>query len=466
MKVGIIGSGISGLTAAHYLSRSSKVSSIKIFEKSQHIGGWFQSHNFNSAVFETGPHSIRPRGEAGLAVLNLLRSLDLLDTVITSNDQSAIRYIYHSGQKHSLPSKLSSLPQLLTKKTLRPLISAILFEPFRVRKSQFDDESIYSFFERHFGKYFAEVFGDSMVAGIYAGDSRQLSVASCFPAFAEMEKIHPSLILSNLLSMKNTKQKVIFPEDILQLSKATAISFPDGIKTLTKTIIDNMPPDKVDLVTNSPIYEAQPQDSKISLSTKSSSNSFDKVYSCIDVPALADLFPTVDSLQTLSSKLKFSSVAVINLLFSEDSPVKKTLPPGFGHLVPSLSRKDNVLGVLYDSNVFPGQFPRNSAALTVMIGGPDHEKLMEETDEYFIDISLKAIKKQVLESKVEINPEATLVTRNINAIPQYFVGYEKQKNKVVEEMNQKYPQVVLLGNNFDGVGIASCIEKATLKSYL
>ena len=47
MKIAVIGSGISGLSAAHYLSKKYKVD---LFEKDNHFGG----HSYTADVLETG----------------------------------------------------------------------------------------------------------------------------------------------------------------------------------------------------------------------------------------------------------------------------------------------------------------------------------------------------------------------------------------------------------------------------
>ena len=51
-----------------------------------------------------------------------------------------------------------------------------------------NDESVDAFFTRHFGPDFARTFGSALVHGIYATDSRVLSVRSAFSMMCELEE--------------------------------------------------------------------------------------------------------------------------------------------------------------------------------------------------------------------------------------------------------------------------------------
>ncbi len=75
--IAIIGGGISGLSAAYYLSKSSapqiKNSRIILLESSSRLGGCIESIKCNDgAVFEWGPHSIRSGGVVGANTLRLV----------------------------------------------------------------------------------------------------------------------------------------------------------------------------------------------------------------------------------------------------------------------------------------------------------------------------------------------------------------------------------------------------------
>ncbi|NWU03874.1 PPOX oxidase, partial [Urocynchramus pylzowi] len=57
------------------------------------------------------------------------------------------------------------------------------------------DESAHAFARRRFGPEVAEVAVDSLCRGVFAGDSRALSVRSCFPALFQAERQRGSVLL-------------------------------------------------------------------------------------------------------------------------------------------------------------------------------------------------------------------------------------------------------------------------------
>lgn len=87
-SVAILGGGISGLSTAYYLSKSSPKTKILLIEGSKRLGGWIRSERvspgFHSSVpssptqephnvlFEVGPRSLRPVGAGGAAILSLV----------------------------------------------------------------------------------------------------------------------------------------------------------------------------------------------------------------------------------------------------------------------------------------------------------------------------------------------------------------------------------------------------------
>lgn len=84
---------------------------------------------------------------------------------------------------------------------IRSALPGILLEPFRRRSPLHDrsdggDESVDAFFTRRFGRPLAERMISAMIHGIYAGDTRGLSIRTIFPGLWEAEREWGSVILS------------------------------------------------------------------------------------------------------------------------------------------------------------------------------------------------------------------------------------------------------------------------------
>lgn len=87
-SVAILGGGISGLSSAYYLSKSSPSTKILLIEGSKRVGGWIRSQRaspgfhilkdetnasgVDTVVFEAGPRSLRPVGPGGAAILSMV----------------------------------------------------------------------------------------------------------------------------------------------------------------------------------------------------------------------------------------------------------------------------------------------------------------------------------------------------------------------------------------------------------
>ena len=187
----IIGAGISGLALAWHLKKKFKdLLSITIVEKNQRTGGLVNSFREDGFFFEQGPRGFRPKGN-GLATLQLIQDLKIEKHLVVASPLSKQRYLYLNNKLYRLPKNLLSfLFSPLTRTCLIPCAK----EFFHSSKSNFTDESISGFFQRHFNSYITDTFIDPLVSGIFAGDMNKLSLKSCFPTVEQWEKKYLSLI--------------------------------------------------------------------------------------------------------------------------------------------------------------------------------------------------------------------------------------------------------------------------------
>lgn len=129
---------------------------------------------------------------------------DQLVTVDKSHPAARNRYIYLNGKLHRAPSSLASAvsSSFSSSSPFSGLLSSVLREPFIPRSPQSldadADESVDSFVSRRFGSGIAENVLSALVHGIYAGDTRDLSVRSVFPSLWNAEKSRGSVVRSML----------------------------------------------------------------------------------------------------------------------------------------------------------------------------------------------------------------------------------------------------------------------------
>ena len=234
----VVGGGISGLSTAHFLRQSLPGAKVTLLEGSSRCGGWISTQGFpishrpgeqhdpvqrpslfssageTFSVFERGPRSLRVAG-SGSEMLALLEDIGMEKEIMPANKENiSKRYIYDGKKVHRMPS---TILEALAHPLIRKAIPSILKEPFvkkrnwsdvnRDEKSDIkvvdvvedgDDESVYDFISRRFGKYVAETLVAPITVGIFCASLKKLSVKYCFPYLVELEDKYGSIVLGLL----------------------------------------------------------------------------------------------------------------------------------------------------------------------------------------------------------------------------------------------------------------------------
>ncbi|WP_043583918.1 protoporphyrinogen/coproporphyrinogen oxidase, partial [Geminisphaera colitermitum] len=125
---------------------------------------------------------------------------------------------------------------------------------------------------------------------------------------------------------------------------------------------------------------------------------------------------------------------------------------GFGMLAPSGEHR-NLLGVLFNSTLFPGRAPGGHVALTVLAGGVRHPELALLPRESLMGL----IRAELLEL-LGISGDPVYVRHHVNpaAIPQYNLGYDTHL-ATLAAAETRYPGLHVGGPVRDGIAVAACI---------
>lgn len=195
MSLSVLGGGIGGLSALYYLSLRQNLSrQIKLYEASSRFGGWIYSkeHKDTGVFFETGPRSLRPVGNAGLTSLELIEKLGIEEKVVPvhrSHVAAKNRMIFAKNQVCLMPNGPAGIFKKIPPFSL-PLVFAGLKDIFTGKsKTPIEDESIYDFVARRFGKEVAEYAISPVICGICAGDAKEISVKFLMKEIFEKVKI-------------------------------------------------------------------------------------------------------------------------------------------------------------------------------------------------------------------------------------------------------------------------------------
>lgn len=427
-KYAVLGAGISGLTVAYLLKKKDPTAEIKVFEASSRPGGWIDTRLIDGYLCEMGPRSLRARGK-GVYTLQLIEELGIQDEVIKADPAAHIRYIYENNALQPLPHSLTSF-------LFSPFLPTFLkaaFKDWKVAPQKREDESIYTFAERHFGVDIAERLMDPLTLGIYASDCRTLSVQACFPDWVEREEIHGSLIKS-FFSGKKAKQQL--SPWVANMQKESLFTFKNGMSTLVNTLASQL---QECIHYHSPVHKMQIHQNGVEVVTEHQSFFADHVFSTLSATDLCKLL-NIDCPATT-----MSSVSVVALGFDQQVIDKK----GFGYLIPTKENED-ILGMVWDSSAFPAQNSHpNQTRLTVMIDA--------QTPKDFKQLALDALARHLHISR---QPDMMEVKVATNAIPHYSIGHMKKVNELTDKCKALSPNLTLLGTSFHGVAVNNCIAQA------
>lgn len=355
----VLGGGISGLSAAYYALSKPQLGPLTLLEASNRLGGWIRSHELpNGLIFEKGPRIIRCIGPAGKNTLNLLEDLELANKIIPitgSHPSVKSRILYAQNKLHLLPNNLTSFlnaPPLISI-SLKSFLKKDLLTP-RVHK---DDESLYDFTERKFGKNAADYLFSAIICGICAGNAKDISVNFLMRKAFEREQKYGSIIKGMIIEFLKEKFFNSNNSDLVlsNLAKqATSEGWVNwglkgGLEQFPRTLGRNLHNQGVDIQLNSHCEKLVFNSDHVELIVNGEVRKCSRVISSLPAKALAKLIEEQHpQLATQLNGIPMVTVAVINLQFSDN-----ILPTdAFGFLVPP-KEQSPILGVIFDSCVFP-----------------------------------------------------------------------------------------------------------------
>ena len=444
IDIAIIGAGLTGLTTAFWLTRAGK--KIQIIERQDRAGGQIRTFQENGFVYESGPNT----GVVSYPeVAELFAALSPDCTLETAREESKKRWIWKGNKFHALPSGLVSA-------VTTPLFTLydkfrILGEPFRAKGTN-PDESVAELAARRLGKSFVDYAVDPFLSGVYAGNPHTLVTRHALPKLYNLEQDYGSFIKGSIAKAKLPKSE----RDKLATKKV--FSAVGGLERLAEALVKAIGKEQITLSASE--VKIQPQDKQwlITYRTPEGEQSLiaNKVVTTCGAYALPDLLPFIpkEDIGQISN-LHYAPIVQASVGFHNTRGLQFG---AFGGLVPSKEKKD-VLGILFPSACFVGRSPEEGALFSFFIGGVRHADMLDWSDEKLKEMILKNI-HSMLKFPADAQPDLIKIHRHQKAIPQYEKSSEA-RFKMIEELQIRYPGLILAGNIKGGIGMADRIRQAT-----
>jgi len=467
--VAIIGGGISGLATAFALQEQAAAAGLllrcTVLEAGGTWGGKIVTHRVGDLVAEAGPDSFLSQKPAGL---ELCGKLGLTEQLINTNETGKKAFVYSRGRLRELPEGLV----VMTPSQMRPFVRSgllswaglarmsldVLLPAKRTREGE--DESLASFFRRRFGREAFERLIEPLMAGIYAGDAREMSVAATFPRFPELELQYGSVI-RGMMAAQRARWEKGSPGN----KRTMFVSLKNGLTDLVTSLVERLVQQGVVLRTGTSVEALRVRSHQLNrwmydlILKDGSSLSTESLVLATPAYVSADLIrPLTPMAGGLLDLIPYASTATISMAFPRLSVAG--IIDGFGFVVPRVEGRD-LLAATWTSLKWPHRAPPEQVLIRCYVGGVGREALLELEDHTLI---ARVRSELAALCGLTAEPHFVEVNRWMKAMPQYTIGH-LDRLKQIEAALSRYGGLALTGAAYRGVGIPDCIRDGTLAAH-
>lgn len=425
MKIAVIGAGISGLTAAYYLSKGG--ADCQVYEAADRVGGNIRSIRQDGYLFEEGPNSLLFNADH----LALIEELGLGGQLLRAADVNKYRYVYRDGAYRKLPSG----PDILfnTFFSWKTKLS-LLKERNKKNSPSHTPETVADFFRRRFCEEIVDYAVNPFMGGIYAGDPEQLLIDMAFPSLAEAERSHGSIIRGMMAKKGGTKRRATY-------------SFTDGLEQLPLALAR-----KLQVALNTPVEKiVRNEDGTWTLHSALGERTYDRIVLSVPAPVAAKLLEGLaPELAAALLKVNYPPMCCVHSSFARKQ-VGHNLN-GFGGLNPK-KEGQFASGSIWTSSIFPTHVPQGQAMLTTFVGGVQNVAQTQLPDAQVLERTTQELQRVF---QIAGQPTLQRLSRWEQAIPQY--------DQEIIPVYALVPTLEKLGlyvsaNWKDGVSAVDCIDK-------
>lgn len=417
----IVGGGVAGLTLAASLNkRCAAGGCVTLLEASERVGGWLQTESIDGFSLERGARTMRPSFETeGAQAFLAERGIPIEE----ASPASKKRALYWKGALHSIPTHPLDWLRSPLLRGCRLRLLKDLFLP-----SSKEEMSVGSFFRRRLGKRFTERLIEPFILGVYGGGLEELSIQSAFPSLWEMEQKRGSL-LRGALRMPRRKQPPLFRPAGGMGKLIERLHAELGEAILTHQKVEAILPH---------------QGGWIAKSSTGKQIRADQLILALPPHQAAPLLLPIDPEGGhFFASLPVNSLQVVHLGWKE---APQSLE-GFGYLIPT-SEGEDLLGILFDSSIYPSSAPKGGLLLTAMAHPHIHNP---------IEAALEGVKKQL---SLQETPDLCRTHFCEKALFLPTVGFASSLSRLHKRLADRAPSLHLHGGSVGTRGVAQHIAQA------
>ena len=427
--IGIIGSGIAGLTLGYRQQQTDR--SVVVLEAGDRPGGVIKTYRDDDWTVELGPNTVRLTDEMHA----LLSELDLLPDVRYPADDAKLRYIVRKGRLRALPTGPKSL--IFGKALSASVVFRLLRERSMGSGELPADEPLSELVRRRFGSEVVDYALNPFVSGVFAGDPDKLSARFALPALYQHLDNHGSILKGFIHDIKARKAA--------GQPKVEIFTLRGGLERLAERLAEEL---HRNLHLNQRVERISRVDSAWQVQTADRTYRFKRLINTLPLPALQHIRheePLQRALHALPN-VEHPPMAMLALGYRNDS--LPAPPKGFGFLVPEVEQA-NILGGIYASSLFPGRAPQGFSLITVFIGGMRQPELARLSEAEQLVLAHQDLERLIGATQ---QPVFHLRRTWAEAIPQYGLSHGALLLRLAA-IEAEFPGYHLLGNYRSGIGV-------------
>ncbi|NEA59883.1 protoporphyrinogen oxidase [Streptomyces sp. SID13666] len=443
----VVGGGVSGLAAAHFLAGGG--ARVTVLEGSARLGGKLYADEIAGVPVDLGAESMLARRPEAVA---LAREVGLGDRLEPPAMSGAA--VWTRGRLRALPQgHVMGVPG-----DLGPLAASGLLSPAGLARLPLDhvlprtkigeDVAVGEYVAARLGHEVVDRLVEPLLGGVYAGNAYEISLRAAMPQLFEAARSGRSLI-----------------EAVRGVQRRAAKAAPDGpvfmgirggVGQLPVAVAEACRAAGVTIETGAPARELRRTAGGWQVTVGDRVLVADAVLIAAPAPAAARLLAAESPVAAAElSAVEYASMALVTMAFRRRDVLR--MPKGTGFLVPPVDGK-TIKASTFSSHKWGwiNEAGPDTFLLRTSVG-----RHGDEADLAWDDTDLVRLSRRDLGEAIGLSaaPVAARVTRWDGGLPQYPVGHVERVARIREQVG-KLPGLAVCGAVYDGVGIPACVASA------